>query len=256
MIPVKTSVDDIKRLLGYLARQVGWVEASKIEKALGPIDDRKVSAMVEFGLILRDGGNVKITPRGQLFSSGEQARALRETLSTIELYRATLEWAHYGKRAEVTATEVGQYWEGSHSDTLGSLRGSTLKDGAVCFGRVVEGADMGSFTIGRGGKETRIEFNLGELAQVVTDSPSHATSVGDGVTERTATALAELPAAESTARESLPSATPSVAVSASPSIHVNVEIHIAADAKADTVREIFRNMARYVLDKPISDDAD
>lgn len=255
MIPVKTSVDDIKRILGYLARQVGWVEASKIEKALGPIDDRKISAMVEFGLILREGANTKIAPRGQLFNSGEQARALRETLSAIELYRATLEWAHYGKRAEITATEVGQYWEASHSDTLGSLRGSTLKDGAVCFGRVVEGADMGSFTIGRGGKETRIEFNLGELAQVVTDSPNTATLVAERATENTVTAAVEPPTAESTARDISSSSTPAVAVSASPSIHVNVEIHIAADANADTVREIFRNMARYVLDKPISDDA-
>lgn len=255
MIPVKTSVDDIKRLLGYLARQVGWVEASKVEKALGSIDDRKISAMVEFGLIIRDGGNVKMTPRGQLFSSDEQARALRETLDSIELYRATLEWAHYGKRAEVTATEVGQYWEGSHSDTLGSLRGSTLKDGAVCFGRVVEGAKLGSFTVGRGGKETRIEFNLPELEQMVAGSATGAPPVEDAPVEGGVTAVASATPTESMQERTSPVPTPSVAVSASPSIHVNVEIHIAADAKADTVREIFRNMARYVLDKPISDDA-
>ena len=46
----------------------------------------------------------------------------------------------------------------------------------------------------------------------------------------------------------------SVHVSASPSVHVNVEVHIAADAEADTVREIFKNMARYVLNKPVDDD--
>ncbi|WP_216841505.1 hypothetical protein, partial [Clavibacter michiganensis] len=54
-------------------------------------------------------------------------------------------------------------------------------------------------------------------------------------------------------RQSLPPA-PTVNVSTSPSVHVNVEIHIAADATADTVREIFKNMARYVLDKTIDDD--
>jgi hypothetical protein len=36
-------------------------------------------------------------------------------------------------------------------------------------------------------------------------------------------------------------------VSLSPGININIEIHIAADASADTVQEIFKNMRRYVL---------
>jgi len=32
-----------------------------------------------------------------------------------------------------------------------------------------------------------------------------------------------------------------------PGIHINIEIHIAADASAETVEEIFKNMRRYVL---------
>lgn len=122
VIPIKTSVEDIQKVLGYLARQVGWVETAKAEKALGALDDRKVSAMVEFGLILRDGGNLKATPRGQLFSSGKQAEALREVLNDVDLYRATLEWAHYGGKSEVTATEVGQYWESARRHSRESPR--------------------------------------------------------------------------------------------------------------------------------------
>src|SRR4051794_27744437 len=121
MVPVRTSVDDIQKVLGYMSRQVGWVESSKAEKALGNIDDRKISAMVEFGLLLRDGGNIKTTPRGQRFSAGDQAKVLREVLTGVELYRSTLEWVHYSRKAEVTATEIGQYWESSHTDTLGNL---------------------------------------------------------------------------------------------------------------------------------------
>lgn len=40
---------------------------------------------------------------------------------------------------------------------------------------------------------------------------------------------------------------PSPALVVSPGIHINVEIHIAADASAETVEEIFKNMRRYVL---------
>lgn len=256
MIPVKTSLDDIEKFLGYLARQVGWVEASKIEKALGSIDDRKISAMVAFGLVLRDNGNIKMTPRGQLFSSGEKEKALRETLGEIDLYRATLEWAHYGDKSEVTATEVGQYWESSHSDTLGGLRGSTLKDGAVCFGRIVEGAGLGQFTIGRGGKETRISIDHGSLEQVVAGSVEDAATVAIAPPNTIPPNGTYSTPVELSQMTDSPTADPKTSVSTSPSVHVNVEIHIAADANAETVKEIFRNMALYVLDKPLRDDVD
>src|SRR5699024_2351930 len=77
MVPIKTSVEDIEKVLGYVSRQIGFIEVSKVEKALGSIDARKIAAMVEFGLIVRDGTNVKITERGRVFSSGNQVGALR-----------------------------------------------------------------------------------------------------------------------------------------------------------------------------------
>lgn len=258
MIPIKTSVSDIQKVLGYLSRQIGWVESAKAEKALGSVDDRKLSAMVEFGLVLRDNGNIRSTERGQLFASGQQIDALKQVLRNVELYRATIEWAHYGSRSEVTATEVGQYWEASHADTVGSVRGTTLKDGAVCFGRIVEGAGLGTLTLGRGGKETRISFQMDEVENLVlgvqenqnenTDPTSSEESISTAVIDE-----AEDPSLTGNLKKA-PQPRPSVSVSASPSVHVNVEIHIAADATADTVREIFKNMARYVLDKPVSDE--
>jgi hypothetical protein len=40
---------------------------------------------------------------------------------------------------------------------------------------------------------------------------------------------------------------PPVALSVGPGVHINIEIHIAADAGASTIEEIFKNMRRYVL---------
>jgi hypothetical protein len=261
MVPIKTSVEDIQKLLGYLGKQIGWVEQSKVEKALGALDDRKIGAIVEFGLILRDGGNIRATERGQLFNSDPQA-ALREVLNSVELYRATLEWVHYGNKSEATAAEIGQYWEASHADTLGGRQGSTLKDGAVCFGRIVDGAGLGSFTLGRGGKETRVSF-----AATGVDSLVNGTTAGSETNDAEAEPDSPVPAGpDATAPPSgaqtvlspgpAPAPNPSISVSTSPSVHVNVEIHIAANATSDTVREIFKNMARYVLDKPVADDGE
>ena len=265
MVPIKTSIEDIQRLLGYLGKQIGWVDVPKVEKALGSLDDRKLGAMVEYGLILRDGGNLRATERGILFNS-DQKEALREVLATVDLYRATLEWIHYGKRSEVTAAEVGQYWEASHKDTLGGLKGSTLASGAVTFGRVTEGAGLGTFLIGRGGKETRSSFDLPAVEAFVNGSSNLAPTTAalpEDAEEAAGTATpGGLPApnpgpggAQALAGTTSP-ITPTLSVSTSPSIHVNIEIHIAADATADTVREIFKNMARYVLDKTVSDDGE
>lgn len=252
VVPIKTTVEDIQKLLAYLGKQIGWVEPAKIEKALGSVDDRKVGAMVEFGLILRDGGNLRTTPRGQQFNV-DQSAALREVLSSVGLYRATLEWIHYGKRSEATTSEIGQYWEASHKDSLGGLSGTTLASGAVTFGRIVAGARLGSFLLGRSGKETRVTFDLAEVDVMVNGAPSAEEAESEAAeTEATTSPDAPTPAVTTAATP----AAPSVSVSTSPSVHVNVEIHIAADATADTVREIFKNMARYVLDKPVTDDVE
>lgn len=271
MVPIKTTVEDIQRVLSYLGKQIGWVEGPKIEKALGSIDDRKIGAMVEFGLILRDGGNLRTTPNGQTFITDPVA-ALREVLRSVELYRSTLEWVHYGNRTEVTVAEIGQYWESTHKDTLGGVMGSTLREGAITFGRIVDGAGLGSFKIGRAGKETRITFEASAVDVHVNGTPvrnedeaSANGGEGDAASQRDVDPVAALEggAGSQTAlaysdAQTLPapSAAPSVSVSTSPSVHVNVEIHIAADATADTVREIFKNMARYVLDKHVTDDGD
>jgi hypothetical protein len=255
MVPIKTSVEDIKKLLDYLGRQIGWVEQSKVEKALGSQDERKFGAMVELGLILRDGGNLRATERGMRFVADPKV-ALREVLGSVELYRATLEWLHYGGRGEATAAEIGQYWEASHKDTLGGLKGSTLASGAVTFGRIVEGAGLGNFLVGRKGRETRCTFDLSGLDALVNATPlaePAAEPVDDSQPESVATTPQPAQARPVAASVAAPPA-PTVSLSTSPSVHVNVEIHIAADATADTVREIFKNMARYVLDKPVTDD--
>lgn len=255
MVPVKTSIEDIEKILNYLAKQIGFTAITKAESTLGSLDSRKLGAMVEFGLVTRDGANIKITDRGSKFASGDQAGALKETLSAVELYHATLEWIHYGSRSELTATEIGQYWEAKHSATIGGVKGDTLKNGAVCFGRIVQGAGLGALTIGRGGNETRVAFDLPVVESVLHPALAAALPDGDEPTAPPVSAPTINSEVAAPASEVVPQIRP-VAVSASPSVHVNVEIHIAADAKADTVREIFKNMARYVLNKPENDEDD
>lgn len=248
----------MRKLLGYMSKQIGWVEQSKVEKALGAVDDRKVNAMIGLGLVQRDGTNLKLAPRGLVFASGDESSALKDAVREMDLYRHTVEWVHYqAGRSEVTATEIGQYWEQSHKDTVGSLKGSTLNAGAVCFARVAEGAGFGTFTVGRSGKETRLAVKREAIAAFIEgDDATPDAAIDNDESEETPTvaAVPTTPLVRTGEVVTLPpTPPPTVSVATSPSVHVNVEIHIAADATADTIREIFRNMARYVLDKPVDD---
>lgn len=260
LIPINTTLEDLDKLLGYLNKQVGWIETSKAKKSLGEkaLDDRKLGAMGALNLIQRDGTNLRLSDIGERFAAGDTVAALREAIMGYDLYRETVEWIHYGQKTEVTAAEVGQYWHKAHDDTVAGANGERLKGGAVLFGRVLEGAELGQLTIGRGGKQTRINVDLASV-----DSFLHPENHVEHVAEDSELpSIAVKPHPEPTGPmgqepEAAPMGAPqqlTPTVTANPSVHVNVEIHIAADATAETVREIFKNMARYILDKPVDAD--
>ncbi len=245
-------------MLAFLSRQIGWVAVDKAKKSLDAklLDDRKVGAMAYLKLIDRDGTNFRATSRGMRFQNGDRVGALREGILDSELYRHTVEWLHFGSRSEVTAIEVGQYWQAHHRESVGEVNGDRLKDGAVFFFRVAEGANLGSLIIGRGGKETRFQTSLDQVSGLLDpsdDDPDSEETASEDTVSPAADNGSPAPSGASAASYSAPAAPPSVQVSASPNIHVNVEIHIAANATADTVKEIFRNMARYILDKHVDD---
>ncbi|MFF3037574.1 hypothetical protein [Arthrobacter citreus] len=258
LIPISTRIEDMEAMLAFLSRQVGWVSVDKAKKSLDAklLDDRKVGAIAYLKLIDRDGTNLKATPRGMRFQNGDRVKALREGILDSDLYRHTVEWLHFGARAEVTAVEVGQYWQAQHRESVGEVTGDRLKDGAVFFFRVAEGANLGSLIIGRGGKETRFTTSPDQVSALL-DTPDTDEDSEEGPSDDTVAPApgngSPSPASGAAAPYSTAPTTPSVQVSASPNVHVNVEIHIAANATADTVKEIFRNMARYVLDKHVDD---
>ncbi|WP_347110193.1 hypothetical protein AAHB33_05665 [Paenarthrobacter sp. S56] len=257
MIPIRASIDDIEAVLAYLSRQIGWTSVDKAKKSLDAklLDDRKIGAMAYLKMVDRDGMNLKAAENGMRFQGGDRVGALREGILQSDLYRHTVDWLHFGARSEVTAVEVGQYWQAQHRESVGDVTGERLKDGAVFFFRVAEGANLGSLKIGRGGKETRFMTSLDQVSALLDSSADPDSLVGTAVD--TVSPVADngiqSPSHGSAAPDTAPPAPPRVEVSASPNVHVNVEIHIAANATAETVKEIFRNMARYVLDKHVDD---
>lgn len=275
MLPLKTTIDDIGVLLGFMNTQVGWVPLDKIRKTLPSkaTDNRKLEAMRVVGLIERDKTNIKVSEAGWKYiratNETTKANILREQVATVPLYNDTVHWIHYNNNPDVTRTEVANYWHDKHASLLQGAQGAALTDAAVFFLRLVAAAGLGKFvragnnrpdTYLKGDASAIREFTLGPSTPPAADDGTGEAGPETPVVEADTTPPAQQqtpPAQQQTPpTPPTPPALPAVTLQTSPAIHVNLEIHIAANATADTVREIFKNMRKYVLNTPKPDDGD
>lgn len=268
MIPIKATVEDLDKLLAYLRPTFGWVALSKVKATLDSktTDNRKLDAAKYIGLINRDGQNIEITDEGRAYASSkddnEKRAIMAKRLASSELYLQTVSWMYHARKSNPTKTDVGEQWHKHHTDLLGGAAGAALGDGVLFFMRVAEAAGLGKFiTAGKGRPETYFKddraaieefagtYITGEGEPAPVASP---TAEQKAITATPATPTAA-PAGANVTPTAAPAPAPTVTVQTSPAVHINVEIHIAADATAETVAEIFKNMRKYVLNNPAED---
>lgn len=240
---MKTTEVDLEKVSQYLKNQIGWVQLDQIGKAIPAkhVNGMKVDAMKHIGLIERDGGNVKLTTDGREYAGGDAAKRaeiMRRRLRTVPLFHATLEWMHWQNKTLVTKTDVAIYWHDNHPAEIGGAQGDALTDPAVFFMRMVGVAGLGKFVAAGAGRETHLKVDEDALTEYATGEPPPLDEPG-------APAAPPVPPPSSPA----PSASQ---LTVAGGLNVNVEIHIAADAKAATIEEIFKNMRKYLIDGPDS----
>lgn len=260
MLPIKTLIEDVDALATYLNGQVGWVPIEKVKKAIDNkfVDNRKLEAARRIGLLDRDGVNIRLTEDGRSFATGDvahRAAIMEKAIRAIPLYAETVEWMHHSKVVNPTKTVVGNHWHDKHQDQLEGAQGAALTDAVIFFMRVAGEAGLGKFTRGtKGSPDSYLKTDANAISDFVNTAPAKN---GGGPTEpstesSTPAAPNEVTQPSGEVRVSTPAR--SIDVSTSPAVHVNIEIHIAADATAETVAEIFKNMRKYVLNNP--DDPD
>lgn len=241
---MKTTEVDLDKVSGYLKNQVGWVPLEQIRKAIPRkhANSMKIEAMRHLGLIDRDGENVKLTAAGREYGAGDgaaRAALMRTALRSDPLYNATLEWFHYNDKSDESKTDIANYWHEHHHEAAGEATGDALTDATVFFMRMVGVAELGKFSAAGRGRDTHLKLDEAKLAEFATGAPppepepdvSPPEPISGGNPQRVSRVA---PVAVGTG------------------LNVNVEIHIAADAKAATIAEIFKNMRKYLLDGPDS----
>lgn len=261
-------MEDIDNLSAYLRGQVGWVPLEKIRKSIQPkyADNRKIEACRYVGLLERDGSNVRLSSEGREYATATddavKSDVMKRRIVSVSLYRETLEWIHWSKVAEPTRTDVGNYWHDKHPEKLEGAQGAALTDAVVFFFRIAAAAGLGKFIpSGNNRPTTLLRADLPAIEALI--SVPVAANVDTGVngsaqesvsqsavsTEPPASVRPAAPFVQSSNGDS-----PEQFVTTSPAVHINLEIHIAADATPETVAEIFKNMRKYVLNKPVDND--
>ncbi len=167
-LPIRTTVDDIKALTGYLATKPIGATQSEARAVIdsGVLDGRKLNAMKFWGLIEEGGDRLRLTDRGRRGAKERHAAlsgTLLETVRATPPYVAIVERAAHKSEFVITAVEVASHWH-DHFTAVVSPNERILNDQAVCFFQLAQGADLGELILGRKGAPTRFEFDQSAVA--------------------------------------------------------------------------------------------
>lgn len=255
MLPIKTTVEDIDALGSYLKGQVGWVPLERAKKAIDGkfADARKLEAQKRIGFLERDGSNIKLSERGRAYATStdesEKERLMGYAIREVPLYLETIEWMHHSKIEDPTKTDIGNYWHDRHQNQLEGAQGAALTDAVIFFMRIAGSAGLGKFTRGAAARPDSYFKTDASAIDAFVNASSIALGYPNPVAVEKDPSRQEIGGDQVSAASSAPMRS-QIAVETSPAVHVNLEIHIAADATAETIAEIFKNMRKYVLSDP------
>ncbi len=182
-LPVLTTVDDVRDLVKFLKNKpmgASIKEAKSIVKKQ-VLDPRKVNAYEIWGLITRENDRMKLTEIG--WSLARKPETEREVLQgcvrQVRLYSYALEWAYNQDLESISNVDIASFWHENYREGLGSEKENTIKDNAVCFFHLADGAGLGEYKIGRRGQSTRLELDMDAVSQFVNRSPETLTGLDD-----------------------------------------------------------------------------
>lgn len=166
-LPIRTTLEDILDLCRYLS---GKPTGSTIKEAKTVLDSkrldgRKLAALKFWGLIEESSEDrFKATENARRLIKGteEQAAVLIEVIKRVPPYNAAIERASHQHEDSVNTTDVASLWHEHFKEQVGETD-KILKDQAVCFFHIANGAGLGNIIAGRHGAPTRFSFSAQDL---------------------------------------------------------------------------------------------
>jgi hypothetical protein len=249
-LPMKTTAEDFNVLAAYLRNRVAWTPIATVAAAVPAknTDGRKLEAMRFMGLLERKDQNIKLSDLGREYADAAagpaRAAVVQTALRAIPIYVATLEWAYYSNKPTPLKTDIANYWHDKHAAESGTGAGDSLTDAVVFFMRVADLAGLASFVPAGKNRDSHLKVDRAAVEVFLAGG-----NRGDGASPaRAVAATPAAPEAAAAAPNQAPVGPTPRRITLSSGVHINIEIHIAADANATLIEDVFKNMKRYVLD--------
>ena len=166
-LPIRTTVEDVQVVCGYLAKKPTGATLKEAKAVLESkwLDGRKLAAM-KFWSLIEDQDRLKLTSTGREAVRDEgakQATVLAEVIKGVAPYNAIIERAAHNNLTSIAAFEVASHWHDHFGEEV-STSEKTLNNQAICFFHLAAGAAFGNLVIGRKGAPTRFEFDSSTVA--------------------------------------------------------------------------------------------
>jgi hypothetical protein len=175
-LPVLTTVDDVRSLVGYLKSKPTGATIAEAKAAIkkSVLDPRKFTAYTLWNFVTKEGDRIKLTPQGWDYARKPESEqeVFRRVIDSISPYKSVLEWAHHHKMESITNVDVAAHWHEHHKEALGTDNDDTIKNNAVCFFHIAQAAGLGTLVIGRKGQVTRLDLDREQLKQYIEAGPS------------------------------------------------------------------------------------
>jgi hypothetical protein len=176
-LPLKTTRDDVQKVVNYFKTKPTGATLTEAQAALNKqlFDRRKVSAYRAWGVLSKDGDRYKLTPRAWDFARKPDTERdfYRQILDSNTAYRSAIEWMYHQGFDSVTVVDIAAHWHEHHASALGAeAKDDSIRDNAISFFHLCEGAGLGKLVIGRGGHPTRLTIDRDELKRYIEAGPS------------------------------------------------------------------------------------
>lgn len=170
-LPTLATASDVREVVQYLKKKPAGVTMVQAMDAVQKrvFDPRKVAAYEFWGIVVREGDRLKLSPLGWEFARklAPEADAYRAVLDNASAYKSVLEWIHRENRELVTHTDVAAYWQEHHPDAVTHHDEKMLEANVVCFFHLCQAAELGTVTIGKRGQPARLRIDHDELRSYI-----------------------------------------------------------------------------------------
>lgn len=171
LLPRRITIKDIENICNFLANKPAGATVTEIRRAFGKrdADGLKLSACGKLGFVDRDSRDrTTITKRGRIAlrrTLKQKSRSYLDAILSVPAYKAVVQRVAEKGDFTITPREVAAIWHKDFPSGVSKTENVGVEQ-ANCLFRLLEGAALGSLTLGTGKRRTVFAFDEQKIRRV------------------------------------------------------------------------------------------